>query len=258
MSGRIKLLKGDTKVNAEDTPVIEYTYDEPSEFDLSCGTFALGDFVLPQEICPDRFVCSTEGASAELKKFVSCMDAMNCHMLGGMTTNIVAGSEKALFMHQMIPHHQNAVNMAKALLHSGSLQCDDLSDDSEEDCVLQSMMYEIINEQNYQIQTMRVLLADNAAYPESDNCVVAFPEHSVVGQAPSPTGDDSPVQAPPTTGNDSPVQAPSSPTGDDSPAQAPSSEGSTPSGAVCSVHYSSLAFAFGLLALSSTSVVWMM
>ena len=40
---------------------------------------------------------------------------MNCAMMSGMTTGVVEGtqSEAALFLHQMIPHHQNAVNMAK-------------------------------------------------------------------------------------------------------------------------------------------------
>jgi uncharacterized protein (DUF305 family) len=35
-----------------------------------------------------------------------------------MTTGVMASDETALFIHQMIPHHQNAVNMAKTLLKS--------------------------------------------------------------------------------------------------------------------------------------------
>ena len=39
---------------------------------------------------------------------------MNCAMMNGMTTSVKGSeSEVALFLHQMIPHHQNAVNMAK-------------------------------------------------------------------------------------------------------------------------------------------------
>jgi len=36
--------------------------------------------------------------------------------MAGMTNKATSKSEVALFVHQMIPHHQNAVNMAKALL----------------------------------------------------------------------------------------------------------------------------------------------
>ena len=39
---------------------------------------------------------------------------MNCAMMNGMTSSVKgSASEDALFLHQMIPHHQNAVNMAK-------------------------------------------------------------------------------------------------------------------------------------------------
>jgi len=50
-------------------------------------------------------------------------------MFAGMTTNVNAGSEAALFLHQMIPHHQNAVNMSKALLKTKTLNCE--RDDAE-------------------------------------------------------------------------------------------------------------------------------
>ena len=91
-----------------------------------------------------------------MRGFADCIDAMNCHMLYGMTTKVSSGTELALFLHQMIPHHQvrpfndekvewpfsrmliaillslylqNAVNMAKALLSAGFLPCDDLTDE---------------------------------------------------------------------------------------------------------------------------------
>ena len=49
---------------------------------------------------------------------------MNCHMLAGMTTKATTGSGMALFIHHMVPHHQNAVNMAKATLKLGKYQYD--------------------------------------------------------------------------------------------------------------------------------------
>jgi hypothetical protein len=175
MTGRIKLLKNGTLLNEDNMPTIGYDYDRPGSFDGVCGTFNLDGFQLPHDpTCPDRFVCDTDKESEELQVFASCIDAMNCHMLRGMTTNVASGSEKVLFMHQMIPHHENAVNMAKALLNTGSLSCDDVTLETD-DCVLMVMMYEIINGQNFQIQTMRKILQGNDTYLETDYCVVPFP-----------------------------------------------------------------------------------
>ena len=80
MTGRIKLLKNGEVTNAEDTPEIEYEYDQPSEFDLQCGTINLDAYQLPQSFCPDQFVCATESASENLKLYSRCIDAMNCAM----------------------------------------------------------------------------------------------------------------------------------------------------------------------------------
>ena len=73
----------------------------------------------------------------------------------------------------MIPHHQNAVNMAKALLKTGVLRCTDLAEESE-DCILTGFMYEIINAQNFQIQQMTSLLEANDDYLVTDKCERSF------------------------------------------------------------------------------------
>lgn len=197
MTGRIKLLKDGVPVAEKDEPEIGYNYDKPGDFDKTCGTFGLDSFTLskPQQYCPDRFVCNKEVASPAVQAFSSCIDAMNCFMVQGMTTNIKAGSQQALFLHQMIPHHQNAVNMAKSLLPF--LSCEDLTDEDSEDCVLKGMLYAIINEQNYQVQAMRGILESNDAYPLEDTCKVEFPS----------LGGDSPVSAPVAT----PVAEPTGP-----------------------------------------------
>jgi hypothetical protein len=107
------------------------------------------------------------------------MDAMNCAMMVGMTTHATT-SEIGLFIHQMIPHHQNAVNMAKALLKTG-LPCDDLLDDEDPNCIMQGMMREIVNGQNSQIQMMRAVL-DTLEEPAYADCVVpVFGEDDVTG-----------------------------------------------------------------------------
>jgi hypothetical protein len=138
MGGRIKLTKNGQVLNELDTPDRGYKYDVPSAFDEQCGSFGLGNFELPNPLCPAKFVCvDDEDDSQELRDFSHCIDAMNCHMMSGMTTGIQAKSEAALFVHQMIPHHQNAVNMAKLLLKANKLECEDLSDDENPDCVLE-------------------------------------------------------------------------------------------------------------------------
>lgn len=171
MTGRIKLLKNDVAIAEEHSPQIPYAYDSPSDYDMECGTFGLEDFQLDHPECPEKFVCNVPGDNAELAKFSDCIDSMNCHMFAGMTTNVNAGSGIALFIHQMIPHHQNAVNMAKALLKTGLLDCDDLTEESD-DCALEIILREIINAQNHQIQNMRGIL--EATYPEypTDDCKV--------------------------------------------------------------------------------------
>ena len=118
--GRIKLTRNGKVLHGLDTPSLGYTYDYDtpilSDFDKECGTFGLGNFQLPNNpYCPDRFVCGTDPTVDEdLHRFAQCIDAMNCHMMAGMSTR-ASSTRAALFVHQMIPHHQNAVNMAKAL-----------------------------------------------------------------------------------------------------------------------------------------------
>ncbi|KAL3922055.1 MAG: hypothetical protein SGILL_002409 [Bacillariaceae sp.] len=185
MGGRIKLTKNEQVLNELHTPDLGYEYDVLSDFDKECGTFGLGDFELPNPMCPSQFVCTDDSTSQELQQFSNCIDAMNCHMMTGMTTGVKAKDERALFVHQMIPHHQNAVNMAKALLNTNKLHCEDLANEEEPDCVLEAILLEIVNTQNVQIQAMYDYL-DSARLPEKDNCDVfvdTVPEDVVLQRA---------------------------------------------------------------------------
>lgn len=179
MTGRIKLLKDDVAIQPNaNKPEIPYNYDSPSAYDQKCGTYGLENFQSGHAECPDKFVCNVPGSNKELSDFSDCIDSMNCNMLVGMTTNVNAGTPTALFLHQMIPHHQNAVNMAKALMKTGNIQCDDLvtGDDTPEDeanaCAIEALLREIINTQNHQIQTMRGLLDSYAPKYPTDDCKV--------------------------------------------------------------------------------------
>jgi len=170
MTGRIKLLDDEgNKVSEEDEPKIEYKYDAVSEYDQKCGTFGLDSFQLPNGQCPDHFVCGAEDGI--LGTFGGCVDSMNCAMLDGMTTQYGGEGSKEiindaiLFMRQMIPHHQNAVNMAKAAMKLGNIECGgtgivEEGTDLSTGCVLDPIVRGIINTQNKQIQTMKAILGD--------------------------------------------------------------------------------------------------
>merc|ERR1711957_469331 len=166
MSGRIKWVDGPTgdKLQPENTPDLAYEYEVQSAFDEECGTYGIGNYQLPHAECPSDFVCDSE------LPFAGCVEAINCRMTVGMTTNMNAGSAKALFIHQMIPHHRNAVNMAKALLESGELDCDDYTSETA-DCALEQIAREIIPVQNHQIQGMQGVL-DELGYASEDDCKV--------------------------------------------------------------------------------------
>lgn len=88
-----------------------------------------------------------------------------------VAAGVKATADTALFIHQMIPHHENAVNTAKTLLKTGNLDCPDLGDQANPDCVLEAILLEIVAGQNSQIQLMRQFLQDHS-YPQSDNCEV--------------------------------------------------------------------------------------
>ena len=169
MSGRIKLLKDGKPIQSANLPQITYSHPEPSEYDKSCGTYGLSPFQLPHPECPEAFVCDSSS------EFAGCLETMNCYMMVGMTTGGNEG-DVALFNHQMIPHHVNAVNMAKALLKTGSLSCSNLADTTD-DCTLEGILWEIVNNQNYQIQQMFEVLSLGMDEPVND-CVVAIHSES--------------------------------------------------------------------------------
>jgi uncharacterized protein (DUF305 family) len=88
---------------------------------------------------------------------------------------MTASSEIALFLNQMIPHHQNAVNMAKLLLRSGKVTCDNLKNVADPMCQLEILLRGIIGEQNHQIQLMQQELKQ---YSPLGECVVHVTETS--------------------------------------------------------------------------------
>ncbi|KAL7519120.1 hypothetical protein ACHAWX_003916 [Stephanocyclus meneghinianus] len=179
MAGRIKLLKNGFPIQESDVPELGYEYETPTGHDSICGSYGLNGFQLPHPECPQKFVCDTEGQDVVLQQFSQCIDSMNCAMIAGMTSSVQGGMDEiALFIHQMIPHHQNAVNMAKALLRTGRVKCDNLTDEESEqapDCAMEIILREIISGQNAQIQVMRGIL-EAKSFPQTNDCTVTVDE----------------------------------------------------------------------------------
>ena len=53
--------------------------------------------------------------------FEKCMAALNCKMNTEMSVSVTAADPLTTFYQQMIPHHANAINMARVLLKTVDL-----------------------------------------------------------------------------------------------------------------------------------------
>ena len=97
-------------------------------------------------------------ASDEAAPFYSEMSAVNMSMHAGMDI-APSGEVDRDFMRMMIPHHQGAIDMARALLKYGR------------DEKLKRLAQSIIVEQAQEIAYMRALLDPPAASPSADPIV---------------------------------------------------------------------------------------
>jgi uncharacterized protein (DUF305 family) len=175
MSGRIKTVKkGDEALesdadvtflnsNADDTradtnaatkpffPATDVAYygAAAAGLDATCGTNGLDAYKRGSGKCDDNFICDLPtAASTNAEKYATCLDAMDCYMEYHMRTTL--NTDPTInFFEQMIPHHVNAVNMAKALLRLAPAK---VTGD------LEPIIYNIINVQSHQVQTMEGLL----------------------------------------------------------------------------------------------------
>jgi len=97
--------------------------------------------------CPNmNFLCETD----DNPQFSRCMEAIDCKMNYEMRVE-EHSNPLVVFMHQMIPHHENAVNMARIALKlakSGEGFNDETLD-------VPALLRDIINTQNKQIQDMQ-------------------------------------------------------------------------------------------------------
>ncbi|CAE7625171.1 unnamed protein product [Symbiodinium pilosum] len=166
MSGKIIIKNADgsdvTQANgtALSQPQELSLYSVPSldTFDTMCGTTNASAYADGgQKECAGKFLPGTHDTD-----FEKCMQAIDCMMNKEMR---VVGfdshqSHIVTFMQQMIPHHANAVNMAKILLKHAETQVAAVED-------LEDIMWGMINVQNFQIHVMRNYLANHAAYGDT-------------------------------------------------------------------------------------------
>ena len=179
MSGRIILqnadgsaaTQADGSALANPTELPLYAPSTPDPVDNVCGTTGLEKYSGGKAAaCSQRFVCGELNTN-----FEKCLQAMDCAMNTQMyaETSVDSGDKVATFMQQMIPHHLNAVNMAKLLLKQAPAEVAAI-DDGED------ILMSIINVQNYQIHQFRNYLHPDGRYlglpppspppPEEDVC----------------------------------------------------------------------------------------
>jgi len=125
----------------------ETYYKELYTFDSNCGTSASSKYHHQKEkYCPGQnFLCNKQ----HNEEFFECMEAISCKMNYEMRVE-ESMNPLVVFMHQMIPHHENAVNMARiALKHATAADGYD-----DEDLDVPGLLLDIINKQNEQIMEM--------------------------------------------------------------------------------------------------------
>lgn len=122
-------------------------YSQHTDFDQTCGTSGVAKFHHAKDFyCPNmNFLCDNNHNPV----FSMCMEAIDCKMNSEMRVE-EHPNPLVVFMHQMIPHHKNAVNMARiALKHS--LESEGYNDPEVD---VPALLRDIINKQNMQIQDM--------------------------------------------------------------------------------------------------------
>jgi len=140
----------------KDEPELGYSYEILSRFDDRCGTARLGSYAGNEAVCgAGKFTCG-DGPTPEAEAFNECLHALDCAMHEEMRVKVHPSDPITLFLQQMIPHHENAVNMAKA-----TLKLELLTANNDPEGEIEELLWSIINNQNMQIYKMTAWLANN-------------------------------------------------------------------------------------------------
>jgi len=164
MSGKIVIQNADGSAYSNgSTELALYEPTVNDEFDTKCGTSHVSEYADgAKNECNIEFFAGSKDTD-----FEKCLQAIDCQMHYEMYSETsVDGSDKiATFMQQMIPHHVNAVNMAKLLLTQATEEEIAAVDD------LNAILLDIINTQNFQIHQFRNYLGGKGALLHNSNVV---------------------------------------------------------------------------------------
>jgi hypothetical protein len=171
MTGRIIVVNADgsarTKMAYQDESPL-YPPVSLDDDDKTCGYTPAPNF--GDEKGPSAYKnCAQSAICGTTTTFKHCMNAIDCHMIENMRVRHT-DDKIVTFMRQMIPHHQNAVNMAKVLLKSAAADIDAVDSNLGEDAFLNELLQSIINTQNGQIMTMFDYLADKEGKYQATLC----------------------------------------------------------------------------------------
>ena len=132
-----------------------YSVASQDDFDTMCGTTGASAYANGgQKACTSHFLPGILDTD-----FEKCLQAIDCQMNKEMRIKGFDSHQSHIvtFMQQMIPHHVNAVNMAKMLLKHAPSEVVLVED-------LEDILWSMVNVQNYQIHQMRNYLAGHAGY----------------------------------------------------------------------------------------------
>ena len=96
-----------------------YDHYVPGAFDQECGTTGVEQYKDGKQCTGHEFLCAS--AAKKEDTVFKCFDAIDCAMNAEMRVDYNGKADQFVtFLQQMIPHHQNAVNMAKCVSHDGA------------------------------------------------------------------------------------------------------------------------------------------
>lgn len=167
MSGKIRILNADgsavTKADgsalANPTELALYTPVTRDTFDDECGTTGAAPYADgAAKACAQRFFPGTHDT-----KFEKCLQAVDCQMNREMRVigHDTHKDDLSTFMQQMIPHHINAMNMAKLLLKHDLPTVKSIED-------FEDVLWGIANVQAYQVHEFRNYLGSHTGYKGVD------------------------------------------------------------------------------------------
>ena len=138
-----------------------------STHDQACGTYNTYAADTKSSCSNSHFLCG-DGARGD---YETCLGAIDCQMHHDMAVSVASGASKfATFARQMIPHHQNAVSMAKALLkHHAAADYPAAGTEDQDMDFAKGLARGIINVQNRQIQQLSSWLEANPALAKASN-----------------------------------------------------------------------------------------